>query len=189
MKIQKRVSVPSQGILFPNSILSSYRVWSSFVSVPSRDILFPNKYFKNVKTLEELRFPSPLGVSYFQIMISLLLMILGTLVSVPSRGILFPNKNLINSYNGILVFPSPLGVSYFQIMGNLILLEYIQYANFRPLSGYLFSKLEDCILHIKKNEFYFRPLSGYLISKYKKEFQTRYIENYFRPLSGYLISQ
>ena len=62
------------------------------VSVPSRGILFPNTVSNFSTTLFTL-FPSPLGVSYFQISSS------------------FPPLN-----NDDIMFPSPLGVSYFQIL-------------------------------------------------------------------------
>ena len=69
--------------------------------------------------MTEKEFPSPLGVSYFQIGLKKLGMILKTApVSVPSRGILFPNKSTgMNFTSGLKkLFPSPLGVSYFQIV-------------------------------------------------------------------------
>ena len=107
-----------------------------------------------------------------------------------------------------LGFPSPLGVSYFQILFQIFQPHCLPC--FRPLSGYLISKLSG---EIKVIGYYcFRPLSGYLISKlaveweYKKDseafpsplgvsyFQIK--ESYilgrfisFRPLSGYLISK
>ena len=66
-----KVSVPSRGILFPNIYK---HIWFlkdlKTVSVPSRGILFPN-FFETMKWFVannyEL-FPSPLGVSYFQIL-------------------------------------------------------------------------------------------------------------------------
>ena len=62
------VSVPSRGILFPNSVSSRCRIiWSFSVSVPSRGILFPNE-FDFVVLKAQLKIPSPLGVSYFQIL-------------------------------------------------------------------------------------------------------------------------
>ena len=61
------------------------------------------------------KFPSPLGVSYFQMTILVLIMRSDNMVSVPSRGILFPNKKIMVIGVG-WKFPSPLGVSYFQIV-------------------------------------------------------------------------
>ena len=109
------VSVPSRGILFPNTGCVVIDLGGS-VSVPSRGILFPNQYVWRVAY----------GV---------------WLVSVPSRGILFPNdipvakkdraKFSFRPLSGHLIskldkekaeddareylFPSPLGASYFQI--------------------------------------------------------------------------
>ena len=140
-----RVSVPSRGILFPNTTISSWLLTCRWVSVPSRGILFPNFFGYNYTRGWEFEkeFPSPLGVSYFQISICLYGWKGGCwMVSVPSRGILFPNRTfwiavmlksmtgfrplsgyLISKFSLSLpksvqaksVFPSPLGVSYFQI--------------------------------------------------------------------------
>ena len=88
-----------------------------------------------------IQFPSPLGVSYFQIeraislstvlasfrplsgyLISKYKMKLQSvcsrnIVSVPSRGILFPNSSETSLDTLLHIqFPSPLGVSYFQIL-------------------------------------------------------------------------
>ena len=87
----EKVSVPSRGILFPNRLLLAV-VWGVviIVSVPSRGILFPNKTLISLLILMDSSFrplsgyliskfmdewlfaglylfPSPLGVSYFQI--------------------------------------------------------------------------------------------------------------------------
>ena len=62
------------------------------------------------------RFPSPLGVSYFQIEV-----------------LLYSFRLELN------LFPSPLGVSYFQIQPTLQG-NYKGRMRFRPLSGYLISK-------------------------------------------------
>ena len=85
-------------------------------------------------------------------------------VSVPSRGILFPNR-FFRSWRirtGIVSVPS---------RGILFPNEYRHrpikrsWPCFRPLSGYLISKLTSikwwCLTHQS-----FRPLSGYLISKF-----------------------
>ena len=76
-------------------------------------ILAPNRnhLLKAVKM-----FPSPLGVSYFQMHVTQMNVKLESAVSVPSRGILFPNSYYKNGkLKDIKEFPSPLGVSYFQI--------------------------------------------------------------------------
>ena len=116
--MKNTVSVPSRGILFPNG----HRVWlrerDIDVSVPSRGILFPNSKEESDNHKEytnycfrplsgyliskftailftygiDSRFPSPLGVSYFQIFRQLYFRQGQYCVSVPSRGILFPNK-------------------------------------------------------------------------------------------------
>ena len=65
----------------------------------------------------EAKFPSPLGVSYFQI-----------------------QSDLHNYQFNVKKFPSPLGVSYFQIISN-IESGMFRMNSFRPLSGYLISKL------------------------------------------------
>ena len=62
-----------------------------------------------------MKFPSPLGVSYFQIKVKNVF-VNYILVSVPSRGILFPNRVLRTNIESKVEFPSPLGVSYFQIL-------------------------------------------------------------------------
>ena len=63
----------------------------------------------------------------------------------------------------LILFPSPLGVSYFQI-SVVNLKGGRNMNNFRPLSGYLISKLAyDIVMGEVEDDF--RPLSGYLISK------------------------
>ena len=86
------------------------------VSVPSRGILFPNLLMVR-HWMASTKFPSPLGVSYFQIQFNEDITNCRNAVSVPSRGILFPNIANIKSNELTLEegFPSPLGVSYFQM--------------------------------------------------------------------------
>ena len=62
-------------------------------------------------------FPSPLGVSYFQIKGS------------DAIALIWQGK-----------FPSPLGVSYFQILNMEVIRGGLNMKSFRPLSGYLISK-------------------------------------------------
>ena len=71
-----------------------YRHSVNTVSVPSRGILFPNRYNENLVKAVKAEFPSPLGVSYFQIYIVC----------------------IYYQKRGFKMFPSPLGVSYFQIL-------------------------------------------------------------------------
>ena len=136
----KIVSVPSRGILFPNT-LSFPKASTQRVSVPSRGILFPNGLLPDMINQLMLLFPSPLGASYFQIFSVLIstqnfsfsvsvpsrgilfpnrlvqrAFIVCMRVSVPSRGILFPNVKTLEDGDVLNVFPSPLGASYFQIV-------------------------------------------------------------------------
>ena len=89
-----------------------------------------------------IAFPSPLGVSYFQIQQLDWTISRRFRVSVPSRGILFPNW---------------MERKYIVIDEN---------KGFRPLSGYLISKLLYTLSTAMEALFSFRPLSGYLISKF-----------------------
>ena len=66
MKTLMPVSVPSRGILFPNTLSIILLILILTVSVPSRGILFPNANLSGAN-LRSAKFPSPLGVSYFQI--------------------------------------------------------------------------------------------------------------------------
>ena len=86
------------------------------VSVPSRGILFPNnKIFWTYKRIGEM-FPSPLGVSYFQIIFRSSLLIYYPAFPSP-LGVSYFQMELIKRYEGeVFKFPSPLGVSYFQMM-------------------------------------------------------------------------
>ena len=61
------VSVPSRGILFPNNMNRTLCGKFDVVSVPSRGILFPNGELLSWFDSMTSQFPSPLGVSYFQI--------------------------------------------------------------------------------------------------------------------------
>ena len=90
-------------------------------------------------------FPSPLGVSYFQI-----LFITGVCVAESE-------------------FPSPLGVSYFQIItkiGNNIIDDIVSV----PSRGILFPNTASYHFGRASGMLSFRPLSGYLISKWKNIF-------------------
>ena len=104
------VSVPSRGILFPNNGIVCLYDCKRWVSVPSRGILFPNQGLLTAMYWSEL-FPSPLGVSYFQIY-----------------------NEKCGAAKVLQEFPSPLGVSYFQIKGSLAWCE-IQEVSFRPPLG------------------------------------------------------
>ena len=84
-------------------------------------------------------FPSPLGVSYFQILIFALF--IGWVFMFPSPlGVSYFQITVIKSANvDCHSFPSPLGVSYFQILFRNRRIEFSG-SRFRPLSGYLISK-------------------------------------------------
>ena len=158
---------PLSGYLISKFMKESVSKIYIAVSVPSRGILFPNF---NLSTLLftlycACGFPSPLGVSYFQMRIL--------------------RKLLIHS---LLSFPSPLGVSYFQINLNTVVWEQRFSSGFRPLSGYLISKFESKVEQFKAIKG-FRPLSGYLISKSWQQRLKKINSFRFRPLSGYLISK
>ena len=88
-----------------------------------------------------IKFPSPLGVSYFQIESLAKQESIVKNVSVPSRGILFPNNNTVNGnprWRFLVSVPSR-GI-LFPNTGRLIIV-YSIIKGFRPLSGYLISKL------------------------------------------------
>ena len=53
-----------------------------------------SKFIKAAGVTAGRVFPSPLGVSYFQMGLGLNFLIGSYIVSVPSRGILFPNTNM-----------------------------------------------------------------------------------------------
>ena len=65
-----KVSVPSRGILFPNVYACELCNNNCMgVSVPSRGILFPNGAMPMLLlAIIVIMFPSPLGVSYFQML-------------------------------------------------------------------------------------------------------------------------
>ena len=90
--------------------------------------------------MDLILFPSPLGVSYFQISV------------VNLKG--GRNMNNFRPLSGYLISKCferiPIAKSTF---------------NFRPLSGYLISKFRKLYTSFG-SLYYFRPLSGYLISKY-----------------------
>ena len=111
------VSVPSRGILFPNNIVLG--------GTSTKTVMFPSPLGVSYFQIKRARsyclmlagFPSPLGVSYFQITLKHLNGQKTNFVSVPSRGILFPNYVALAFEKKIYFrFPSPLGVSYFQIL-------------------------------------------------------------------------
>ena len=87
------------------------------VSVPSRGILFPNsnrhRYDRHIKKC--FRPLSGHLISKYLLMIVAISMT--SCVSVPSRGILFPNGNCtVFMRMKVTGFPSPLGASYFQML-------------------------------------------------------------------------
>ena len=114
------VSVPSRGILFPNrESLTNGKTFLNWFPSPLGVSYFQILSLRS-RAPEFLMFPSPLGVSYFQIISLSVPSSAQTIfvVSVPSRGILFPNMDELRNLYGSeeIEFPSPLGVSYFQIL-------------------------------------------------------------------------
>ena len=85
---------PLSGYLISKSQSHDRYETATFVSVPSRGILFPNRMKRYIFLNLSHRFPSPLGVSYFQI----------------NRFV------IVSMFYSHTLFPSPLGVSYFQIL-------------------------------------------------------------------------
>ena len=169
-------SVPSRGILFPNS----ETLW---VEKPN---LFPSplgaSYFQINKATDWTpapeEFPSPLGASYFQIVKCWFLHKKVISVSVPSRGILFPNNGkTVEPNDGMIgfrplsghliskstirtvktlnegdMFPSPLGASYFQI--NMARKRMVTRTMFpSPLGASYFQIKGDFIMEENRNEF------------------------------------
>ena len=61
------------------------------------------------------KFPSPLGVIYFQIYMQVTWWLCYRIISVSSRSYLFPNETDMTVTERNIRFPSPLGVIYFQI--------------------------------------------------------------------------
>ena len=134
------------------------------VSVPSRGILFPNKPTRSFITrLPE--FPSPLGVSYFQI-IKTVLLIFALFSFRPLSGYLISKWLILAVVWGItIMFPSPLGVSYFQIRWQIAMSFHIMVSV--PSRGILFPNA-DYLFGNASGMLSFRPLSGYLISKFEE---------------------
>ena len=112
------VSVPSRGILFPNTIwvlISQKFAIYSFRPLSGHLI---SKYLSMLLQTVTLVFPSPLGASYFQICKT-------SLVQPINRSFRPLSGHLISKYKETktmarkrMVFPSPLGASYFQILKN-----------------------------------------------------------------------
>ena len=84
------VSVPSRGILFPNSEVRPLKVTVVDVSVPSRGILFPNLSFLYHQSSDNSFRPLS-GYLISKLELDNGKGLDGDVVSVPSRGILFPN--------------------------------------------------------------------------------------------------
>ena len=115
MMMESFVSVPSRGILFPNkNCYIMIESGAKTVSVPSRGILFPNSTVLSF-IIACYMFPSPLGVSYFQIMKRQLSGEIKVMFPSP-LGVSYFQMSFKHAILRIwLAFPSPLGVSYFQI--------------------------------------------------------------------------
>ncbi len=154
------ISVPYRGSIFPNCKKERYTHMPRQISVPYRGSIFPNitptvvskkammkfpspigvlffqisRSWDNVCTCEE--FPSPIGVLFFQIYPKLQKHIL-LIISVPYRGSIFPNKTAMYMRKQVNQISVPYRGSIFpnNIKNTSQLL-----INFRPLSGFYFSK-------------------------------------------------
>ena len=134
-------------------------------------------------------FPSPLGVSYFQINVIGLYPVVGMkAVSVPSRGILFPNSHQYQKWERkqhCLVSVPSRGILFPN--GSIWSVRICRHG-FRPLSGYLISKLNR--INWYKTWFSVSvPSRGILFPNGNELEWQQFIEFRFRPLSGYLISK
>ena len=128
-----------------------------------------------------LRFPSPFGVSLFQIRIPSQGTKRWTIISVPFRGLVISNKYQVDESFTRVLFPSPFGVSLFQIQyrncctsscwisvpfRGLVISNWFvggHWNGFRrfpsPFGVSLFQIVKDSFARNKDME-YFRPLSG-----------------------------
>ena len=131
-EVENGVSVPYRGILFFNKKQADAMLKTLPVSVPYRGILFFNRLSEHYHICW-ISFPSPIGESYFSILLILL-------VSV--KRITFPSP-IGESYFSMLdafvrareEFPSPIGESYFSIIDSADIGTH--FLCFRPLSGNL----------------------------------------------------
>ena len=169
------------------------RAQKSIVSVPSRGILFPNERHRIYDDILNEWFPSPLGVSYFQISRPnnslncfrpfCFRPLSGYLISkyekdgvIIAKGNGFPSPlgvsyfqmNFQKRYWHQAMFPSPLGVSYFQIVYHDHL-TFFWFSFPSPLGVSYFQIMAD-YWEDKKGNSGFRPLSGYLISKSDRKY-------------------
>ena len=112
-----------------------------------------------------LTFPSPLGVSYFQIIIGQIWHYWHISVSVPSRGILFPNngekmqiddKMIVSVPSRGILFPNSYVLWYSRWLPRVSV----------PSRGILFPNNHYGGGRKACGKLSFRPLSGYLISKW-----------------------
>ena len=132
------------------------------------------------------RFPSPIGESYFSIIIYCRTNN-RKCVSVPYRGILFFNRHTVHIFRRLLlVFPSPIGESYFSISIRFKIAKTLIVSV--PYRGILFFNLRLILMQQKKQRKRFRPLSGNLIFQTTSRDRTKEKRS-FRPLSGNLIFQ
>ena len=110
---RNEISVSSRSYLFPNFSQISFDI-AKKISVSSRSYLFPNETDMTV-TERNIRFPSPLGVIYFQI--TSVENYTKTLVDFRLLSELSISKYAaIKGAKNRYGFPSPLGVIYFQIL-------------------------------------------------------------------------
>ena len=137
-------------------------------------------------------FPSPLGVSYFQMGIEHCVVDIGNTVFPSPLGVSYfqiikgkgneDTKESFRPLSGYLIskwrnrpfsitlvlFPSPLGVSYFQIRGCAQGMATAMYSFPSPL-GVSYFQIGNIVEVSLKNLTCFRPLSEYLISKYLRK--------------------
>ena len=107
------------------------------VSVPYRGIYISNS--ENSYSFGAFtQFPSPIGESIFQMIVSRHGVTTRKSVSVPYRGIYISNLYRIHKTYTV-EFPSPIGESIFQILNEVMALGVDR--GFRPLSGNLYFKL------------------------------------------------
>ena len=116
-----------------------------------------------------MKFPSPLGVSYFQIQSSLSFpQILFLLFPSPLGVSYFQIVHIdFNAHPSLIEFPSPLGVSYFQMVENSNSMKCLAVKKFPSPLGVSYFQINGNEQQRSNNKCCrsFRPLSGYLISK------------------------
>ena len=117
-------------------------------------------------------FPSPLGASYFQMVVGFTSgLFLGGFR--PLSGHLISKLFQTEPYKTTCMFPSPLGASYFQIV-HFPPLQHLNWYNVSvPSRGILFPNCFE--MDTLSNSNSFRPLSGHLISKWTWQIYTSWL--------------